>query len=239
MRVTHLVVVVLAAGCTDEPTQPDISDPTIAMHWTTGHQRTIDVSIVADIPCSGTKQELLGEEGIECVSAPWTLTIDGVAVETTPVTCTSAHDAFLAGPQPKRCEGGKATSAPLPEAVGEDVVIVLATDQAEHRVTLHGVRRTYTWTEQAPLQSSSEPGLVRVDDVELRGTMFKASFTPPDGGAPTFGIAETSTTDTGQLKLSFASADRVAGLYAVRVDGYAHDDGATIAVPIEGTLNVE
>ena len=226
------VLLALAAGCVEEPAL-DIDHMTIRVNWVKG-QRNVAVSL-PDLPCVGTKRGFLGEEGVECNSAPWTLSVDGTAFATTPMQCTAAHDGWF-GRVDEDCSGGSASAA-LPDAAGEDVELVASTgDKRAHRV-LRGVRRTYAWTEQAPLDSS-HPGLVRVEgSVQLGFGPFAASFTRPDG-APARGSARRSTTDLAELELSLDAGSRIPGAYAAHVEAYVRQDDATIAVPIDGTLTV-
>ena len=228
---THAAVALLVAvaGCLDEAPRPDISDLRVSVRWSSGGHRTVEVS-VPEIPCVGTESGFLGEEGDECVSAPWNLVIDGASVETTPVSCTAAHDGLF-GPVAKRCTGGR-VSAPLSDSAGEDVELVASTDADERRVTLHGVRRTHAWVAEAPFRNTTEPGVVRVDDFELGFSSFIVWLTPPDGGAPIRGTARRAGADVHRLELLLdATSPRVNGVYTVRVEAYAHEDVASVAIP--------
>ena len=232
-RVAASVLLVLAAGCVEDDPLLDIDHMTIRVNWVRG-RRTVEVSL-PELPCVGTKRGFLGEEGIECKSAPWTLSVDGTAFATTPMQCIAAHDGWF-GPVDEYCSGGRASAA-LPDAAGEDVELAGSTgDKHTHRV-LRGVRRTYTWTEQAPLDSSHS-GLVRVETgLDLGVGPFAALFTRPDG-VPAHGSARRASTELAELELSLDASGRIPGAYAAHVEAYVRQEEATIAVPIDGTLTV-
>lgn len=231
-QVTAIALLVAVAGCLDGDPPPDIDRMTIRVLWVYGN-RTLEVT-VPEIPCTGTKQTLLGEDGVQCNSAPWTLTVDGVAFKTTPVMCTSAYHGLF-GSVDKHCTGGRASGA-LPEAAGEDLEIDVSTDGKRVRKVLTGVRRIYTWTEEAPFQGPSQPALVRLEPGLEASGEFDMPFVLADG-TPARGEARSSSDDAGQLALAirFAIAD---GVYTARVEAYVERDAVTVAVPIEGTFTV-
>jgi hypothetical protein len=220
--------------------QPDISDLRVVVGWANDDEtRNIEVQIRhPDIPCTGTDDDLLGESGVECTSAPWELVVDGTPLETLPVTCTSAHDGMF-GPVPKRCEGGWA-SAQLPDSASEDVEIVATTATDEAGLTIHGARGRHTFVEEAPFRSIFEPGIVRVDGLELLddGGFVVALYTSADGSAHYRDAARLHEGDSSRLELSPSGID-VSGVYDVRILAGAAIDGATVALPIDGSLTVD
>jgi hypothetical protein len=232
--VAAAVLLLAAAGCVEEPVPPDIDHMSILIYWV-NDRRDVEVK-VPEIPCTGTKSGFLSEDGEECESARWTLTIDGVPFETTPVKCTAAYRGIF-GPVGKHCSGGHALAA-LPYVTSEDVEILASTGTKHTRTLLTGVRRTYAWNEEAPFQGSSHPGLARVQPaVELGWLPYQASFTGPDG-APATGSADRSSADAGVLALSLSPGTHINGVYAVHVQGNLRQNGVTFAVPLEGTLTV-
>lgn len=233
-HIAAAVLLVAAAGCLAEEPPPDIDRLHIRVVWVNGY-RDVEVS-VPEIPCTGTKDGFLGEEGVECESAPWTLTVDGAVFETTPVKCTAAHEGLF-GPVDEYCTGGRAYAA-LPDVASEDVEILASTGAKHTRRVLSGVRRTYAWTEETPFQGSSHPGLVRVEEgLELGTGPFSVSLMRPDG-APARGSARRPSADVGELELSLDFGNHINGVYSARVQAYVRQDAVTIAVPIEGTLTV-
>ncbi len=239
MRKSLFVAVVgWLAGCVEAPTQPDVSNLGISTKWT-GEKLTVRLELEhREIPCSGTDDNLVGEEPIDCTSAPWTVTVDGIEAQTTPIKCTSAYDAFLAGPQEKECEGG--TGEVTLGAGNEDIVIVATTAVDEQRYTIHGVRREFTLTEEAPYESENNPGLVRVADLTFsEGARFQASFTPPDDSLPEEGSARRSLDDDTlfELRPTFLRF-RTIGTYGVLFFGESREGTARIARPIVGTFTV-
>lgn len=139
------IIIASVAGCLDDPpASPDISNLTIVMRWEDDDTRSIGIAIAhPDIPCTEVDEGFLGESAVECRSAPWTLSVDGREVVTSPVTCWSAHDGLF-GHVAKRCNGGTARTT-LFEHASEDVELVARTDSDEQRVVLRGIRRTYGW----------------------------------------------------------------------------------------------
>jgi hypothetical protein len=232
-RLAAVALVVAAAGCVEEPLAPDIDHLRIHVFWANG-RRDVAVSI-PEIPCTGTKGGFLGEEGEQCETAPWTLTIDGVPFETTPMKCTAPYRGIF-GPVDKSCSGGTAQAA-LPYVTAEDVEILAATGKRHTRTVLRGVRRSYPWTEEAPLQGASQPGLVRLPPgLELSGGGYDLSVMLAKGTAQ--GSARHSTADPGRLELSVAVSKDLNGVYPARVEAYMRQDELTIAVAVDGMLTI-
>lgn len=203
------------------------------MRWASDDRREVFVALAnAEIPCTEVEEGFLGDSAVECNSTPWTLRIDGVDAMTTPVTCWSGHDGLF-GYIDKRCEGGQAVMT-LPDGAGEDVEIVAATEGDENRITLRGARRTYTLVEEVGFDHG-QPGIVRVDDLELVSDVFTAIYTQA-GTALERDVARRVFDDTSRLELSPYALEN--GDYDVRVLALAKRDGATIAVPIAGSITV-
>lgn len=233
------------AGCGQGPIPPDVSDLSVEVIWNPDEiSRSIQVRVRdPDLPCSGTETSgFLFETGVRCVSAPWELTIDGVPVQTDPVTCHAAYDSIL-GPVPKRCERNSSAWVPLPDALSPDVEIVAATELEETRLVIHAVRTTYAFVEEAPVRGFMEPGIARVDVDLVCDSFFAASFTPPGGGEPIRGAVEALSDRSGscdhrRLAFEFRPDIEVEAAYTVRVLAEVELEGAIVAVPIEGTITV-
>jgi hypothetical protein len=225
-------VIASVAGCVEDHPAPDISNLSIAMRWQGDATRSMAISIVnPDIPCTEVEEGFLGDSAVQCTSSPWTLRVDGASAITSPVTCWSAHDGLF-GHTPKRCEGG-AASLILPEHASEDVEIVATTDTDEKRIVLSGVRRTFSFVQVTPF-AGGEPGVIAVGDLQLVRSSFPALYL--QSGVTTLRDFAEPGDNTSQLRLS--PINLADGIYPVRVLGLASQGGATIAVPIEGSLAV-
>jgi hypothetical protein len=226
-------VVASVAGCVEEPPAPNISRLSVSMRWNGDTQRSVDVSIVdPDIPCTEVEEGFLGESAVECKSAQWSVTVDGVEVGGTPVTCWSAHDGLF-GHVPKRCQGGKATAV-LPDVASDDVEIVATTAGDENRIVLAGVRRTHTFVQERPFQGG-EPGLGRAQDLTLVSDVVPALYMQ----AGKLVLSESAyTNQSSQNSISLSPHDIADGTYTVRVLVQAQHHFGTIAVPVEGSLTV-
>ena len=233
MRAAVALVLGLVGCIGEETPRADIENATVRVSWSAGTSRYVNVSI-PEIPCVGTDSELLGESGERCESTPWSVSIDGVVIETKTIRCEAAHDGWF-GRVDKRCEG-TSMSAVLPVSDNEDVDVVIETDGEQVRHVLHGVRRTYRFAQEVAADPGMDrPGVVRVDEIELAGTRYVATFTL-DGDTRT-GEARVMTDTTGKLELVPPSTSD-AGEYQVRVLAYTRDGDVTLAVPIEGALTV-
>lgn len=231
-RVVAATVIALT-GCVDVPAEPDISDLDVSIRWSSDTTRTLSVAIVnAEIPCEDPEEGFLGEDAAECTSARWTLLVDGVDVPTTPITCLSAHDAFLAGHIEKRCEGGTATF-PLAETGAVDVEIVAANAFDENRIVIPDVRRTYALVEELP-SIDGEPGIARTDDIDLHNGTYTAIFERPDA-APRRAFVQRAGQDPHRLELE---DNLEPGDYDVRVLASKASDGVSVAVPLVGRVSV-
>ena len=226
------IAIVIVAGCVDEPPQPDVSNLTIVMSWKDDTTRGIDIRISnPDIPCDEVDEGFLGESAVECVSGPWTLTVDGVELNTHPIKCWSAHDGLF-GHTPKRCDGGTASMI-LQERESEDVELVAMSNGEENRIVLHGIRKTHTFVQETPLSQGGASGLVRVDDLVLASDVFTAIYSRPG----TSQVRDAAYRDsTNRLRLS--PTGLTDGAYQLRVLARATQGRATIAIPIEGALTV-
>jgi hypothetical protein len=243
------VLFVVMAGCEEhEPPAPDISELRVAIDWEGGSgARTVDVSLVNEIPCEGAKDGWLGEEGVECTSGPWTLTVDGSEIPTTEMECTSAHDGLF-GLVTKRCGGGRAFGS-LPEVESEDVEIVVTNDVDEVRLLIPGVRAIHPFeTEESPSLSILEPAIIRVEGLDLVDDDFVAIFTSKEDAVPPhelYGRAEWVKVDDGDTRLELeASRDDdvvdYADVYDVRIRASAElDRMTTVALMLEGSLTVD
>jgi hypothetical protein len=225
-----------AAGCgvADDRPEVDVAGLSVTMTWSDGGTRHMTIAVPQDIPCEGHSDEFLGQSGIECTSKPWTLTVDGVALPTSPVRCTSAHETLF-GHIDKDCDGGS-VFATLDDSGDGDVQIVATTESDDNQVALRGVRQTYSWTQVSPYHSVVAPGIVRVDGIEPGGGYLKAYFTGP-GGTKIQGSADTTGRDPRELTLK-TDVDVIDGEYSVVVHGFTHVDGFNVAVPIRGKLTV-
>ena len=224
------VAIACLVGCVDDgPPMPDVSNLKIVMSWQDDDTRHIAISIAnPDIPCDDVEEGFLGESAVQCTSGKWTLTVDGSDVQTSRVTCYSAHDGLF-GHVPKRCNGGTALTT-LQDHGGEDVEIVARSGDEERRIVVHGVRRTYPLVQEVAF-SRGGPGVVRVDDLALVSDVFAALYSQNGG---TVGRDEARVAERGRLHVSpFSLAN---GSYNLRVLALASRDGATIAVPLEGTF---
>ncbi len=221
---SRLLVLPLFAitACTDEPPAPDVSNLSITMRWETDGTRSVDIRIAnPDIPCESESQ---------CESAPWSLTVDGVVLPTSPVTCISAQD-NLFGRIPKRCEGGSARLI-LREDGAEDLELVATSDGAPNEVALRGIRRKHVFVQELPFEGGA-PGVVRVDDLALVSDVYEAIYTRPSAGE----LHDAAYQD-GAHRLQLSPFNLDGGTYHVQIRARALQAGTTIAVPIEGVLTV-
>jgi hypothetical protein len=228
-----VVVVATVAGCTDEPPSPKISALSVAMRWEPDDRRSIEISIVnPDIPCTETESSFVGESPVECKSAPWSLSVDGFDLVTSPVVCWSAYDGLF-GHENKRCSGGQAKTL-LNESAGADVDIVAISDSDETRVVLRGVRQTYHFVQETGFDSG-QPAVVRVDGLDLESDSFAAVYSRSTGVV----VRDSALPGEDASRLHLSPYNLEPGLYNVRVLALAAQGPlATIAVPIEGGLTV-
>ncbi len=234
-----------------EPPTPDISELRVAIEWVDGSdERTVEVNIPNDLPCTGTEGGgigSLGEDGVECESAPWTLTVDGTSLTTTPVSCTAAHEGLF-GDIAKSCHGGRAFGS-LPDVPHDDVEIVATTDDDETRLTVPGVRAIHPFvTEQDPSLTILEPAIVWVDDLDLADDTHFARYTSVDDGVPPHELSGhvdiVAADDEGsRMELEAHRNDEItdyADEYDVRIRATARLDRTTrVALVVEGSLSVD
>ncbi|HEY5924063.1 MAG TPA: hypothetical protein VIV11_20425 [Kofleriaceae bacterium] len=226
------IAIASVAGCVEEPPPPDIGNLTISMRWKDDTTRSLDVRIAnPDIPCTEVEEGFLGDEAVKCVSAPWAVVVDGVELNTEPVTCWSGHETLF-GYTPKRCEGGTAQMI-LQAHTSEHVAVVATTNEDRNEIVLAGVRATHTFIQAMPFQGGA-PGVGQVNGLSLVNDRFTAIYSR-DGYPQLRGEASRGDADN---RLHMSPLGLSAGTYYVRVLALAKQGPATIAVPIEGALTV-